>query len=128
MSYIVNPMVFYWIGLFGKIHALSVVSSICFIFILIGFIVYYCELTTVRWKDEEDVLKINIAKKRVKISLICMIASLTILVFSPSEVTMYKMLIASQVTVENVDLAKTGVTDLVDYIVEKVDEMQQEDK
>jgi hypothetical protein len=45
----------------------------------------------------------------------------------PSEKTMYAMLAASYITEENIDKAGNTVTDMVDYIFDKVDELQDDE-
>lgn len=46
----------------------------------------------------------------------------------PSKETCYKMVVASYVTPVNIELAKGEVTDLIDYIVDKVNELTDKDK
>ena len=126
MTYIINPMVFYWIGLFDNISDISFVILAGGV-ITLGILII-CHLAMMvdnEYKTRESQGRME---KFIKNTVIIVAISASITVLTPSESTMYKMLIASQVTVENIDLAKTGVTDLVDYIVEKVDEMQKEDE
>jgi Ca2+/Na+ antiporter len=41
--------------------------------------------------------------------------------FIPSESTMYKMLLAKNITPDNIETVQGKLTDLIDYIIEKVD-------
>lgn len=54
---------------------------------------------------------------------IAAIVSLAILVFTPSSKTYYKMLAADMFTEKNVTAATEYVTDVIDYAVDKVKEL-----
>jgi hypothetical protein len=65
--------------------------------------------------------------KRLFIStIITFIISLTLSIAIPTSKTVTKMLIASVVTVENVNEAKKDTKELVDYIFEKISEVKEE--
>lgn len=117
MHYIINPWAFYLLGLVGSIG----VACIAFLFLFgITFGVYAMIWFVEFSGDEEYPTPIQILKKW-KVPLILSIA---ILVFMPSEDTIYKMMIASQVTTENIDTAKETIQDVADYIVDAVKEIK----
>jgi hypothetical protein len=57
-----------------------------------------------------------------------LILSVAFLVFMPSTDTIYKMLIASQVTTENIGTAKETIQDVADYIIDAVKEIEEGSK
>lgn len=99
MTYIINPWMFYLISLSDALKwALGIFAIIA---IIASFFIY-------------DDGKVKLAKRIFIASCI----SLVICLFLPSKGTCYKMLIASQITTENIENAKETVKDVVDYIIE----------
>lgn len=100
VTYIINPWIFYLISLSDTLK-----WAFC-IFAIIAIIgsFYIC--------DEHENVKLA---KRV---FIVGCVSIIICLFLPSKDTCYKMLIASQVTTENIENAKETVKDVADYIIE----------
>lgn len=100
VTYIINPWIFYFISLSDT---LKWAFGIFVIIAIIGLLYVYDECKNVK-----------LAKKVFIIGCI----SLVICLFLPSKDTCYKMLIASQVTTENIENAKETVKDVADYIIE----------
>ena len=99
MTYIINPWMFYFISLSDTLKwALGIFAIIA---IIASFFIY----------DDKNV-------KLAKRVFIAGCVSIIIWLFIPSKDTCYKMLIASQVTTENIENAKETVKDVVDYIIE----------
>lgn len=98
MTYIINPWMFYLISLSDT---LKWTTGILTIIAIIG-VFMFC--------DQDD--------KYTKRCFIVGCISLVICLFLPSKDTCYKMLIASQVTTENIENAKETVKDVADYIIE----------
>ena len=99
MTYIINPWMFYLISLSDTLKWTLGIFAI--IAIIVSFLMY-------------DDTKIKLAKR----FFIAGCASIIIWLFVPSKDTCYKMLIASQVTTENIENAKETVKDVADYIIE----------
>ena len=99
MTYIINPWMFYLISLSDTLKWAFGIFAI--IAIIVSFLMY-------------DDTKVKLAKRFFIASCI----SLVICLFLPSKDTCYKMLIASQVTTENIENAKETVKDVADYIIE----------
>lgn len=120
MNSIISPWVFYLIGMADTIQLLALFSSIGFVSIS-GFLLFDWLHDFVRYGEkDEDVLRER--KIVVKIS-IAAIVSLVILVFTPSSKTCYKMLAADMFTRDNINNATEYVTDVIDYAVDKVKEL-----
>ena len=98
MMYIINPWIFYLISLADSFKWASGIIAI--ITLIISILAY-----------EDDV---RLAKILFAIACISCVICLLI----PSKDVCYKMLIASQVTTENINNAKETIKDVVDYIIE----------
>ncbi len=110
MKPIINPWLFYiadiadklfWILLF-MIGVSSMVSLI--------FLINFADV-----KSDENL-------KNFKRAFIVFLTAVTAFTFIPKEDTIYKMMIASQVTEENIQKAEDVIKDSVDYIFEKINE------
>lgn len=119
---IINPWVFYLINLLSNLDGIVLVCII-----LCGISVAILGLVSIfSISDEDDCdyhLHITVVSwfKRVLI-LFMIFAVITALI--PSKETMYTMLVADQVTYENVDALGDGAKDTVDYIFDKIEEVQ----
>ena len=117
MHYIINPWVFYLLGLVDSI------GVVCVVFLFLFGIIFgvYAIIWLVEFYGDDEYLTPMWILKKWKVPLILTIA---LLVFMPSEDTIYKMMIASQVTTENVNTAKETIQDVADYIVDAVKEIK----
>ena len=119
MTPIISPWVFYWI------EVLENVSCLCGTLIFFGIIlagaciIFLPILIDTIDIDVEDFTKIapKILKKVVSIFIVIVIVG----TFIPSKETMYTMLVAENVTVENLEVATDVIKDSVDYIFDKFD-------
>lgn len=109
-SPIFNPMWFYLIELFDRFGtAFIVIGS----FAIIGSgIAIFIELM------EGDPIP-----KSVKKTIIIGAIVLTLGGLIPSKNTCYKIIVTSYITPSNIEAVKGATTDLIDYIVDKVDEI-----
>ena len=109
---IINPMWFYWMNVFDKLQFVSFVISM--LTGITGVIALGC------YCDDHDNDALRDSKRLLLVALCFGLVAL----FTPSEKTMTKMLIASQVNETNVERAK----EVVDYIVDKVKEVREDQK
>ena len=105
-----NPIWFYLIELFERFRVFFIVIGLCGA--IIGGI---CILLFLGGGNEPP-------KGLIKTFVICVIV-LFIGGLIPSKETCYKMIIASYITPSNIEAVKGEATDLIDYIVDKVDEL-----
>ena len=118
MHYIINPWLFYLLGLVDSIGVACVAFLTVFAIVFGSYVlIWFVEFSG----DEEFPTPPQILKKW-KVPLILTIA---FLVFMPSTDTIYKMMIASQVTTENIDTAKETIQDVADYIIDAVKEIEE---
>ncbi len=111
MDYYINPIWFYLMQLSDTLHVVFFVCAILFI----GFTaILYCLGTDC---NEEEVNKIISKCKKFGLAGIIFII---LAILAPPERTCLQMMVASQVTKENVSSAKEEIYDIVDYIDEKL--------
>ena len=126
MSYIINPMWFYWIsvvdGIKGACIALLIFSvvavAILAIIIEMDFKSRY-ELHYIEMSDE-DILTYERLSKMLKICIAILFVSGLGLIFIPSKDTLIEMQIAKYATYENAELSVESIKSAVDYIVNAI--------
>lgn len=114
MNSIISPWVFYWINISDTLKRLMWCFVIGGVFIL--FISCMCDDdgNMVFEKQEKGMKKIGLF-----VTMLCLICG----IFLPSEETCYKMLAAKMFTQDNINSATEYVTDVIDYAVDKVKEL-----
>lgn len=115
---IINP---WWFYLTDVVEAVDFISMLFAAFGIVGCLiffsafVYYAEET-----DKETIQKEwNILKKCIIVTMIFLVTAIIV----PARDTVYKMFAASLITHENIQAVGETATDVVDYIVEKIDEV-----
>lgn len=121
MNSIISPWVFYWIGIVDNIRTLLI--TILIVLVIGGVIMFMCTIS-----DADDYgLKNKDVAKEVKICIKVAIATFVVAVLVcviPDSDTCYKMLAAKMFTQDNINSATEYVTDVIDYAVDKVKELQ----
>lgn len=116
MNPIINPLFFYFISVTDVLRLLLLISG----FGLAAIVLFAGFICCVDY-DAEDIIKF--LKKPLIIGLIVG----TIGIFVPSENTCYKMLAASLITPDNIEVVKDGTQELVDYIIDVADQITEDD-
>lgn len=107
---IIDPMYLYLIEV---LHNLDTVNHL--VFFVLGFIVLF--IGCMYAIDDCAREAINTNKSLVAVVLTAFMVSLLIAVFVPTKDTMYKMLIASYVTTDNIQIVNDAIkTNLQDYL------------
>lgn len=114
MNSIINPWIFYWISVSDMLRRLTCVGVAAGVIVLIFS--SCCD---------EDGKSICGERKHIvrKVGIFLTSLCLTCTVFLPSEDTCYKMLAANMFTQDNINNATEYVTDVIDYAVDKVKEL-----
>lgn len=114
MKPIINPWLFYLVDMIGSFQILSILIALLIIISFAIEIIKYDEAM-----DELDKVKVikTFKKKVIVIALL-----ITFAIFLPSKETCYKMMIASQITDNNIRKAEDTIKESVDYIFEKINE------
>ncbi len=124
MNSIINPWVFYWIGVVDSIRKLLI--AILIVLMIGGAIMFMCTMC-----DADDYgFKNKGVAEEVKLCIKVAIATFVVAVLIcvvPSEDTCYKMLAADMFTQDNINNATEYVTDVIDYAVDKIKETNGKD-
>ena len=115
MSPIINP---WWFYLFDMVEKLGTTSSVIAAILGIGGVIYFiiwgiCEGNKIKFS---------------KILIVIFAISLFFAVFTPSKETCYQMAAASLVTPDNISIVGETAKDAIDYIVESVDKVLDEEE
>ena len=114
---IISPWIFYLINVFDTLKQIGII-----VVLVLGFVIVLslCSLFC-NFEHYSDGKEAWEEYKWIKKFIIGFIVSVLLVVFIPSKQTMYTMLVADNVTYENVEIATDTIKDGVDYIFEKLD-------
>lgn len=117
---IINPWIFYLIDVLSTLKYNSEIITGVATFVLCGtgFVAMLAKSESHHDNDSARLAALTI--KTFKKALIVVCVSVGIYTVIPSETTMYKMLVAQNVTYENVDKAQEEIKETVDYIFKKL--------
>ncbi len=118
MTYYINPMWFYLMSVGDTLKDFILVIGILTIGIVGLLCVAWFIDTGARVSDMDDEEKATL--KLFKKIIVASIIAIVIGVFVPSKETCIEMMIASQVTHENVTATKEEIYEIVDYVTDKV--------
>ena len=106
--FIVNPWIFYLAEICDGLKLVAIFGVlIIFVYMIIRMISYYSDGKPHWWDKNFKIATI--------IGLLFLVLSVTI----PSQNTCYKMIIASQVTAENLDKVEDTIERIADYVADK---------
>ena len=111
---IVNPIWFYLAGLFGEVNLFAWIFAV-----VSGAGALLCLISASEEFDEERAFFYKIFKRFVIATIVFTIITVAV----PSSNTVKEMAVASVVTYENVESVKGEATELVDYIIDSVDKL-----
>lgn len=127
---IIKPWIFYLIEVLNGLKEVSVVAIFMTIIMLIciGIATLWLRSEDSFYRSDTNASTIKACIRAFKkLSIVaCVITSVYIV--TPSEETMYKMLVAQYVTYENVDKATESIKEGVDYIFKKLDKEDKKDE
>lgn len=116
MTPIINPWLFYLVDVIGNF------KQACLVLLLI-IVIGFGATVLIEVGEAKDELELDEAKiiKTLKKIVVAGVLLMTFDMLLPSKKTCYQMMIASQVTEENIKSAEDVIKDSVDYIFEKID-------
>lgn len=119
MEPIINPIWFYVIFVFNSINFFASLLFLvgCVATIVIGLIVLF-------GIDESEKPLLRIVLKKILIGLV---VSVLISTFVPDKTTIEKMIVAKNITPNNIELFGDTVKDGVDYVFEKINSLEKEE-
>ena len=117
MKPIINPWLFYIVDVIDNF------KSACFILILL-IVIAFGAIVLIEIGEAADELELDEVKviKALKRMVVVVVLLITFNMLLPSKKTCYQMMIASQVTDNNIQKAEDVIKDSVDYIFEKINE------
>lgn len=115
---IINPWIFYLISVLANLSMFVIVAFV----ISVGASIILMIIISESYGEEKEHYK----KVLKRISLPILVVSVALIVFIPSEKTMYAMWVSSYVTTDNIDKATEVIQDGVDYIFDKLDSDEDE--
>ncbi len=119
MKPIISPIWFYLINTFNAIETLAFI-----IFIGLGVLIF-CLLFGEMFEEGKNVEKIKkIRSKCWKPFIVALVLSALI----PEDLTSYEMLVASVITPDNIETVGSSTTNLVDYIIDTVNKINDKDE
>lgn len=122
MTYIINPMWFYWVSVIDSIRmatiAVLVISIGTVVVLAISIGISFYELGGYCGDDDQKY------KKFFKIAIPLVIVSTLIIIFLPSKDTLIEMQIAKYATIENANMTFDAIKDTVDYIINAIKEVR----
>ena len=114
MTYYINPIWFYLMNLSDWLH---------FLFLFFGFTLVIIGITSVIVVYTDCFIEDTERKDRMKLPKMLIAAGIVsafIAAFIPSEKTCVEMMIASQVTKENVSGTREEIYQIIDYVTDKL--------
>ena len=108
MTPIINPWLFYLVDVISNLKIMCCIFPLAILVVILLWIL--CD-------EDASEEKLNILFKKWFIVTIVLLA---FTLFLPSKKTCYQMMVASQVTEENIKSAEDVIKDSVDYIFEKI--------
>ena len=125
---IINPWIFYLIDVLSTLkHNSAIIASVS-IFAFCGTCLIAAIAKSESHYDNDSSRLATLSVKALKKILIVICISAGVYTVTPSEETMYKMLVAQYVTYENVDKATESIKEGVDYIFKKLNKEDKKDE
>lgn len=122
--YYINPWVFYVMGLITNIQIFcACVGIVGGIIWLVGFLAGPAIIDEITDTKEKEKAYLKTFWKWMKRFPLIFLISVGIMVVIPSEETMYKMMIASKISTDDVDHVIEKLDDVVDAIIESKEQV-----
>ncbi len=115
MEYYINPMWFYWLHVIESLRGVCIGLLIISVVVIVVIVVMGVEIY-----DDSDADTEKTGKRIIKFCCVASIISTLILVFVPSKETMIEMMIARQVTPQNVEAGLEAIKGAADYVIQAI--------
>ena len=124
MEPIIDPKLFYLCDVCETLDAVMAVLVFAGIISLIVHAIIYFDSACDVDGFVGDIKKF---KRGVYITIIVTVISLLGVIFIPSKKTIYQMIVFDNLTENNIEAGKEDIKELIDYTVEKIEEVNKED-
>lgn len=129
MKPIINPWIMYVIGLVNNISIIfTAVIVFLFIAIIIAAALGYVQFIANYDNFDEFLEEYHTAVKWFKKGCVSLIIAGIVMIFIPSEKTLYSMVVLENVTPNNIEIAGNTGKDVIDYLFDKIDQMNDEEE
>lgn len=119
---IIDPMIFYWMDVLSKVQALPI--TLAFLSLISTCV---AGMAYVAYSNEQHIIY-KVGKRLSCVFIFLFLISLPLSFFMPDKDTMYKMMIAKQITPHNLQISGDTVDKALDKITDKVVRVVQEAK
>lgn len=125
---IINPWIFYLIDVLSTLkHNSAIIAGVSILAFCATCLIAAIAKSESHY-DNDSARLATLSVKALKKILIVICISAGVYTVTPSEETMYKMLVAQYVTYENVDKATESIKEGVDYIFKKLNKEDKKDE
>lgn len=126
---IISPFIFYLIYISDSISSFLFIMTILSIITLVTYTVFSHTIYSNKvWNREETGDYLKQIKHNIKNIIIVILTISFINTIVPTKDTLYKMLIASEVTPQNIEIVGDTVENSIDYIFEKINGVVEDNK
>lgn len=122
MEPIIDPKLFYLCDVCETLNTVLAILLTLSVITVIIFIATYTDAG--KYFDDVDT---KTFKRILTATLIALSISLLGVIFIPSKKTIYQMIVFDNITENNIEAGKDNIKELIDYTVEKIDEVNKED-
>lgn len=120
MEPIINPLWFYLIGVVDNLQiVVGIILILSCIALAIVSLIMFFEYSELYLEEQEKQAYFKYLKITLKVIIPCII----ITSFTPSSDTIYKMIIADNITPHNIEVVGDAVEGGIDYIFEKINSL-----
>ena len=120
MEPIINPLWFYLIGVVDNLQiVVGIILILSCIALAIVSLIMFFEYSELYLEEREKQTYFKYLKTALKVIIPCII----ITSFTPSSDTIYKMIIADNITPHNIEVVGDAVEGGIDYIFEKINSL-----
>ena len=123
MNPIISPLTIYLINLTDPLRTVMVIAAVIMVVLSILFGIDYTD-----WKDSASDKNVERAQKSLKktkkfawLSILCMF----LVIIIPKKTTLVEMIVAQNITVDNLNAGEEKLKEAIDYLVEKVEEVKE---
>lgn len=124
MNSIISPWIFYWIGTVDNLK--NMLLMVLIISLIATAILTFKTMCDAGDYSSQDKKVVRDVKNTVKATIISLVLGILFCLIPDSD-TCYKMLAANMFTPDNINSATDYVTDVIDYAVDKVKELNPTD-
>lgn len=126
MEPIIDPKLFYLCDVCETLDVVMVVLLVAGVISLIAHAVIYCD--SAFYNDGDFNGDIKKFKRGIYITVIAIVISLLGAIFVPSRKTIYQMIVFDNITENNIEAGKDDIKELIDYTIDKIDEVNKKDE